>query len=162
MKAKHVTAQYFPQILSETVSQSEQRIRAEVKRRGYQGSVELKNASLKVLAGRRHGKIYKIRNGRTARVHQASAAGESPAAMTGALRLSWRESTTIEEQGKHMTILSEIESNLKYAGPLEYGRSSSTTKNGKRYGAIAPRPYRQNIPKRAKPFIIESYGKAYD
>lgn len=158
---KNIKIEYFSLVLNETVEESESKIRSEVKRRSFMTATELKNASQKVLSGRRHGKKYRVYNGRTYREHQASAPGEPPALSSGILRLGWRESTEVAKSERTMTIVSAIQSNVKYAGPLEYGRPAGST-NGKKYPKIAARPYRDKIRQRARPFILDRYGKVYD
>lgn len=158
---KNIKIEYFRSVLNETVEESESKIRSEVERRSFMTATELKNASQKVLSGRRHGKKYRVYNGRTYREHQASAPGEPPALSSGILRLGWTESTEVDESERTMTIISSIQSNVKYAGPLEYGRPAGS-KKGKKYPEIKARPYRDKIKHRAHPFIMDRYGKSYD
>lgn len=62
---------------------------AELRGRATEGSMELRNAALKVLRGRRSGRVYRIPG--TKRTYRASAPGEPPAVRTGLFRLSWHE-----------------------------------------------------------------------
>lgn len=88
----------------------------------YEGKVKKK------LTGKRSGRIY-IVNGRP---HQASAPGEPPASMTGALRQSITH-TDVIWSGE--TASGEVGTNKPYGARLEFGGVDS---NGVR---ILPRPY---------------------
>lgn len=133
--------------LKRRVWQLEEQVRNEVKSRSFLVSNELRNSTVKVLSGVRHGRIYRF--GR--RTYQASRPGEPPAVRTGTLRLSFRPRTILTESsttGDEVIMHSQVATDVKYA-VLERG---IRFRSG-RY--IAPRPYgvraiKATIPKAAK------------
>lgn len=104
-------------------------------------SSELKTASLEVLTGERHGRIYRRPGGG---YYQASAPGEPPAERTGVLRQSWQPVPS-GNQGINPC----IESNVPYA-TIEFGSAD---------GKVAPRPYADKIKERAFPQICALYER---
>lgn len=84
----------------------------------------------KKLTGSRSGRVYTV--GRRGRTHQASAPGEPPAVLTGALRQSITHDGPTW-QGDEVS--GEVGTQLPYAAILEFG---GMTWNG---GRILPRPY---------------------
>ena len=132
-------------------------------RAGTKGSVELKNASMLVLRGQRHGRRYNVpgtgrvtynKRNKTARVsykqYTASAPGEPPAVRTGMFRLKWYPQTEITNGGRN--VVSRIRNNIK-------------VKNGRLLGDIleegtgrmAPRPYQEQVLAKALPKIRRYY-----
>lgn len=141
----------------------EDRIFNHMMRAGNLASMELKNASMLVLRGQRHGRRYNVpgsgrvtyrKRDKTARVsyrqYTASAPGEPPAVRTGAFRLGWMPQTKIENGGR--TIVSRI-------------RNTQRVRNGRLLGDIlengtermAPRPYQEKVLSKALPKIRRHY-----
>ena len=129
---------------------------------GYKSSLELKNASMLVLRGQRHGRRYNVpgtgrvtyrKRDKTARIsykqYTASAPGEPPAVRTGAFRLGWRPVTNIMDNGKFVesSILNNVRANNHVLGELlEHGTSR-----------MAPRPYQERVLEKALPKIKRHY-----
>lgn len=142
----------------------EDQIISHMMRAGTRGSVELKNASMIVLRGQRHGRRYNKpgsgrvtydRKNKTARVsysqYTASAPGEPPAVRTGMFRLGWKPQTKITDGGKSVT--SQIRNSqrvgkqkLLLGDILEQGT-----------GRMAPRPYQEKVLTKALPKIKRYY-----
>lgn len=145
------------------VEDVEDQIIAHMMRAGFKSSLELKNASLLVLRGQRHGRRYNVpgtgrvtynKRNKTAKVsyrkYTASAPGEAPAVRTSAFRLGWSPYTRVTENGRVVT--SSI-------------RNSQKVKNGELLGDIlehgtrrmAPRPYKKQVLEKAMPKIRRHY-----
>lgn len=140
-------------------------IKHEMERRSYLVSNELKNASMEVLRGQRHGRRYKVpgtyrrqrdktdgemKNGR---YYTASAPGEPPAVRTGAFRLSWQPSTQVV----FGSYISRIESDL----PTDNGRYTLGEILEEGTERMAPRPYQDRILEKAEPEIVRIYSEPY-
>lgn len=132
-------------------------------RAGTKGSVELKNASMLVLRGQRHGRRYNVpgtgrvtynKRNKTARIshkqYTASAPGEPPAVRTGMFRLKWYPQTEIMDGGKNVT--SRIRNNIKVKNGRLLG---DILENGT--GRMAPRPYQEQVLAKALPKIRRHY-----
>ena len=145
------------------VEDVEDQIITHMMRAGFKSSLELKNASLLVLRGQRHGRRYNVpgtgrvnynKRNKTAKVsyrkYTASAPGEAPAVRTGAFRLGWMPQTRVTENGRVVT--SSI-------------RNSQRVDNGELLGDIlehgtsrmAPRPYKKRVLEKAMPKIRRHY-----
>lgn len=141
----------------------EDQILSNMMRAGQLSSIELKNASMQVLRGQRHGRRYNVpgsgrvnynKRSKTARVsykqYTASAPGEPPAVRTGAFRLGWMQQTKITDGGRTVTSLI---------------RNSQKVNNGDLLGDIlehgtkrmAPRPYQEKVLTKALPKIRRYY-----
>lgn len=141
----------------------EDRIFEHMMRAGNLASMELKNASMLVLRGQRHGRRYNVpgsgrvsysKRNKTARVsyrqYTASAPGEPPAVRTGAFRLGWMPETKIEGGGKR--IISRIRNTQK----VDNGRLlGDILEEGT--GRMAPRPYKEKVLSKALPKIRRHY-----
>lgn len=135
----------------------ELRPRAEraVKRAGLHFQNELK----RTLTGRRSGRTYRI--SRTGKLHVASAPGEPPAVLFGALRNSighrgpeWRAWTVQVEVGVGLGTRASGDVNPEeYATRLEFGGAS-------RGVYIAPRPYMAPTAARVEPTIERMFEAA--
>ena len=113
-------------------------IEAELPTRAVLATNALRNASLEVLRGQGHGRRYGS--------HQASAPGEPPAVLTGALRGSWRP---ISDGGFNPG----IETSIFYADYME---------NGTPGGMIAPRPFVDKIIEMAEPEVTDIYNMPFN
>lgn len=148
-----------------TVEETTEHIKHEMERRSYLAANELRNASLEVLRGQRHGRRYKVpgtfrrqrdkvtgkmKNGR---YYTASAPGEPPAVRTGMFRLSWQPTARVV-MGSY---ISRIESDLR----TENGQHTlgEILENGT--SRMAPRPYEDRILEKAEPRIVRIYGQPY-
>lgn len=138
-----------------------EQVKNEALARSYAASNELRSAALHVLRGQRHGRRYRVPytlvsgrppsgRQRKPRYYTASAPGEPPAARTGTLRLSWFPRPKADRSGRQWKIMPAIESELKYARPIEEGTAK-----------MAPRPYADLIRARALPRIRAIYGRPY-
>ena len=115
------------------------------------GKELVKHAKTEILKkGNRSGHIYKIRRGSTTRLHQASAAGEYPASISGDL---WR-SLGFEMQGSSSMVFGAGKVGLNdaedYARILELGGVAGVIGSGfsGKRAVIAPRKYlKQTIDK---------------
>ncbi len=141
------------QIIGKTIATTLKGLEKEVSKRAYRASNELRNSSLRVLRGKRSGKVYRVPG--TKQTYRASAPGEPPAVRTGAFWLSWGTHVHVEKNGTHFRAVSSIESKERAGGKLlgemlEHG----TTR-------MAPRPYKKKIIDRALPKIKEIYNKPY-
>lgn len=132
----------------------ELRPRAEqaVKRAAVYFEGELK----KTLTGRRSGRTYRV--SRTGTLHVASAPGEPPAVLTGALRNSIGHS---RPRWEGLAVSSEVGTGLgagnaseAYARRLEFGGADS------RGVYIAPRPYMAPTAERVEPVIGAMWERA--
>ena len=104
----------------------------------------VRSQTLETLSGSRSGRTYYVPG--TKRTYTASAPGEPPAQVTGALRQSIK--TSVEGEGK--TVIGKIGSDLPYAARLEFG-FRDTDSLGRRYN-MAPRPW-------LRPSFEKSLGK---
>ena len=145
-------------------------IKEQMKSRGVRASNELRNASLLVLRGQRHGRRYIVpgtgrvkyyKRTKTAKItyqhYTASAPGEAPAVRTGILRLSWQPKSYLVRTGDKYEIRSQALSterteNGKYllSDILEEGTSK-----------MEPRPHQQQIIDKAMPNIMRIYQEPY-
>jgi len=125
-------------------------IRKEMERRSYLAANELRNASLEVLRGQRHGRRYRVPG--TKRYYTASAPGEPPAVRTGIFRLSWKP-TTYAGFGSY---ISRIETNYATKSGHNLG---DILENGA--GRIAARPHHERILQKAQRPIERIYGQPY-
>ena len=140
-------------IIADTIKTTLTGIHGEAVSRAYRASNHLKTASLYVLRGQRHGRQYRVPH--TKRYYTASAPGESPAVRTGAFRLSWGTHVRIERQGNVFRCISSIESSLK-AGEYLLG---DILEEGKE--KMKPRPYKNEVRRRAEPSIKSLYMKPF-
>jgi len=125
--------------IDKIVEQAIKQVETELPERARHASVALRNATLEVLRGTRTGRVYRTpRGGR----YTASAPGEPPAPRTGTLRRSWRPVVSGNNPA--------IESNVQYAGYLEYGTSK-----------MARRPYEEKTVDLATPHIQRIYSRPY-
>lgn len=128
----------------------------------------LRNAMLKVMSGKRSGRVYKKvgtygkrrtkatkelmgqykRNLRGGQLYQASAPFEPPAVRTGTLRRSFTHRVQEQPNGKGIKVLAVLETRNKYAAYLEYGTNK-----------MAPRPYVEPIKQEAIPEIERLFQK---
>ncbi|MBC3798031.1 hypothetical protein [Acetobacterium tundrae] len=139
----------------------EKDIRDQVRQRAQnQVPIEIRNATIVVLAGKRSGRRY----GK----HIASAPGEAPAVKSNTLRLSHLPYQHTVEGNNGMTIVSGAETNVKYAATLEDGfdgmvkaRRGKNKKYVSYHLKIAPRPYVEQSKKKALNKIKELYREAY-
>ncbi|MBQ5659072.1 MAG: hypothetical protein IIV02_06065 [Peptococcaceae bacterium] len=141
----------------------EDQILSHMMRAGTKSSFELKNASMIVLRGQRHGRRYNVpgsgrvtynKRNKTARVsyrqYTASAPGEPPAVRTGAFRLGWMPQTKITDGGR--TVTSLIRNGQKVNNGDLLG---DILENGT--GRMAPRPYKEKVLSKALPKIKRYY-----
>lgn len=141
----------------------EDQILSNMMRAGTKSSIELKNASMQVLRGQRHGRRYNVpgsgrvtynKRNKTARVsyrqYTASAPGEPPAVRTGAFRLGWMPQTKITDGGR--TVTSLIRNGQKVNNGDLLG---DILENGT--GRMAPRPYKEKVLSKALPKIKRYY-----
>lgn len=85
---------------------------------------EVRNETLEVLSGPRHGRQYRVPG--TKRKYTASAPGEAPATATAELR----QSVGTKIEGKGRGIIGYVGSDSDHAKPMEFGTKT-----------IAPRPW---------------------
>jgi hypothetical protein len=128
-------------------------IDAELTRRAWLGSNELRNASQLVLRGARGGRTYRVPG--TKAYYQASAPGEPPAVRTGAFRGSWERSSF----GGFGSYISRIESSLHVGTKRSYVLGELLEKGTSK---MAPRPHHDRILEKAEPKIVQIYEKPYD
>ncbi len=141
------------QLIGKTVATTLKGLQKEVAQRTYRASNELRNSSLRVLRGKRSGKVYRVPG--TKQTYRASAPGEPPAVRTGAFRLSWGTHVHVEKKGVHFRAVAAIESKEKAGGHL----LGEMLENGT--GKIAPRPYKQAVIDAALPKIKEIYKRPF-
>lgn len=123
-------------------------IRAQLPGRAYRASNELRTAELRVLRGRRSGRVYRVPA--TRRSYRASAPGEVPAQRTGTFRLSWH--TAPSQDGTRARIESGMSAGGHVLGELlEKGTSR-----------MAPRPYQDKIIEKALPAVKRIYEEPYE
>ena len=122
-------------------------VRQQVEARSYQAANELRNSSLLILKGQRHGRRYRVPG--TKSYYTASAPGEPPAMRTGTYRSSFQP-TALKEGDLY---ISRIETDVPYADWLE---------NGTPGGQMAPRPHHERILKDAEPKVVRIYSEPYD
>ena len=127
------------------------RIKQEMESRSYKVANELRNASLEVLRGQRHGRIYTVPG--TRRKYTASAPGEPPANRTGAFRLSWQPSAHVV----FGSYISRIETNLR-TDDGKYTLGDLLEEGTER---MAARPYKDLILEKAEPEIERIYSEPY-
>jgi hypothetical protein len=126
-------------------------INGKVRSRGTRAVNALRNAELRVLRGKRSGKVYKKPFSKA--TYRASAPGEPPARRTGNLRLHWNGQVKEERSdSRGVSIIAQLESQELYAGILEDG--SPKTK-------MAPRPFVEKIKEEATPEIKKIYSEPY-
>lgn len=139
-----------------------EKVSQEIIARSVRASNELRNASLRVFAGRRSGRRYRVpytrgnfmknRKKRTshARYYTASAPGEAPAPRTSTLRRSWwPRPRSVAALGRTFAYPA-IYSAMKYAWWLEKGTSR-----------MAPRPFEDRIKRAAWAAIRRIYRQPY-
>lgn len=120
-------------------------VNRELKSRSSIASMELRNAAMEVLRGKRSGRVYHKPGGGK---YTASAPGEPPAVRLGVFRKSWRP---VQYGANHQN--PAIETNEPYAGYLEDGTPG---------GMIAPRPFADKIVEKAKPEVEAIYAQPFD
>lgn len=145
-------------------------VKEQMRSRGVRASNELRNASLLVLRGQRHGRRYIVpgtgrityyKRTKTAKIsyryYTASAPGEAPAVRTGILRMSWQPKSYLARTGNtyevhSQAISTERTENGKYllSDVLEEGTSK-----------MAPRPHQRQIIDKAMPHILKIYREPY-
>lgn len=140
-------------VIGKTVATTLKGVQKEVSQRTYRASNALRNSSIYVLRGQRHGRTYTVPN--TGKKYRASAPGEPPAVRTGAFRLSWGTHVHVEKKGVHFRAVAAIESRERAGGRL----LGEMLENG--HGHTAPRPYKQRVIDHALPKIKEIYKKPY-
>ncbi len=141
------------QIIGKTIAVTLKDAQKEVEQRTYRASNELRNASIRVLRGKRSGRVYRVPN--TKKTYKASAPGEPPARRTGIFRLSWGTHVHVEKKGVHFRAVAAIESKERAGGRL----LGEMLENGT--GRMQPRPYKQKVIDEALPKIKEIYSKPY-
>lgn len=130
-------------------------ITQQMKSRGVRAAVKLRNAALETLRGQRTGRVYTVPY--TRRKYTASAPGEPPAQRTGAFRMSWRERSFAEQTGAgELRVVSRIQSGIKTKKGHLLG---DLLEDG--HGHTLPRPYKQQIIKKATPEIQRIYKAPY-
>lgn len=144
----------------------EDQIIAHMMRAGTLTSMELKNASMLILRGQRHGRRYNVpgtgrvhynKRNKTARItytkYTASAPGEPPAVRTRAFRLGWMPQTQITDGGK--TIVSTIKNKQRVGKNSKYLLGELLENGTER---MAPRPYQEKVLSKALPKIRRHYS----
>lgn len=116
--------------LAEIGEEELQKLRAPAALAVQRAAIHFSNAVKTTLTGPRSGRIYRV--SRTGKLHQASAPGEPPAVMFGALRQSITFSDPIWDGWE---VSSEVGTKLNKAARLEWG---GVDRRGVR---ILPRPY---------------------
>lgn len=113
----------------------------------------------KTLTGRRSGRTYRV--SRTGRTHVASAPGEPPAVLFGALRNSighrgptWKGWAVEAEVGTGLGVGGGNDPSAAYARRLEFGGIDS------RGVYIAPRPYMAPTEERVRPVLEQRWERA--
>lgn len=147
--------------LKATTSEIEQHIRQQVRQRAQnQVPIEVRNATIVVLAGKRTGRKY----GK----HKASAPGEAPAVKSNTLRLSHMPYQKTEEGSNGLSIVSGAKTNVRYAETLDQGYDDDVkARRGKNkkyvtyHLTIKPRPYVERSKKKAMNKIKELYRRPY-
>jgi hypothetical protein len=152
-------------VIQEAVEDATEAIKLQIEGRSYKAANELRNASLLVLRGQRHGRRYKVpgtfkkqkdpatgkmKNGR---YYTASAPGEPPAVRTGVFRMSWQPSAHVVFGSYISRISSDVTTdNGRYnlGEILENGTEK-----------MAPRPHHERIAKKAEPAILRIYDQPY-
>jgi hypothetical protein len=143
-------------MMDETIEELRPKAALAMKRSVLRFESELK----KTLTGKRSGRTYRV--SRAGNLHVASAPGEPPAVLFGALRNSvghtepkWRDRTTIEaEVGTGLGVTSGGQESPAYARRLEYGGADS------RGVIIWARPYMAPTAERVDPIIEEILERA--
>ena len=134
-------AEYLRVEVDETVKQLNQEARSQARR----AVNVLRNSAMRVLAGKRHGKIGRVPNTKTRYI--MSAPGEAPAVRTGNLRRNWRQYVLAEEHTGGTRITARIKSDMPYSDYLDEGTSK-----------MAARPYKEKTKNMAMPEINEIYS----
>lgn len=137
---------------------------AHMMRAGTMGAFELKNASMLVLRGQRHGRRYNVpgtgrvtynKRAKTAKItyqkYTASAPGEPPAVRTGAFRLGWYPQTKISDGGK------SVSSRIRNSQRVGKNKILLGEILEKGTGRMAPRPYQEQVLSKALPKIRRYY-----
>lgn len=161
-------------LLDRPIAEVKERIHHQMESRSYLAANELKNASMLVLRGQRHGRVYNVpgtgrvkyykrgsRDGKhkagtatiTYRKYTASAPGEPPAVRTGAFRLSWQPTAKVV----YGSYISRIESSLR----TENGRYLLAELLEEGTPKMAPRPYTDLIAEKARKPIERIYSEPY-
>ena len=130
-------------------------IRHQVESRSYKAANELRNSSLEILRGQRHGRRYRVPGKKTH--YTASAPGEPPAARTGLFRISWQP-TALKEGD---TYISRVESDRRVGKNGKY-LQGEILEDGTPGGRMKPRPYQDKILEHAEPKIVRIYSAPYD
>lgn len=136
-----------------------------MKRSATMGSIELRNNTMIVLRGQRHGRVYNVPNtGRvkynkrthtatvTYRKYTASAPNEAPAVRTGIFRLSWKENAEIERDG--YVVRSQVRSNVRVGKGGQYLLGDILEDGTSR---MLPRHYKGQVLEKSKPTIMRHY-----
>lgn len=127
----------------------------QMKSRAYRGANELRNASLLVLRGQRHGRRYLVPG--TRRHYTASAPGEPPAVRTGTFRRSWMRKVEILADGdKYASVSMQIKNPVRCPNGHLLG---DYLENGS--SRMAPRPHHEKIRTKASPKIIKILKEPY-
>ncbi|HIS61469.1 MAG TPA: hypothetical protein IAC14_04355 [Candidatus Scybalomonas excrementigallinarum] len=154
-----------------------EKINSETYSRAFQVGNALRNAELKVMSGKRSGRVYKkvgtygkrktqgtkalmgqyghkLRGGQ---LYQASAPGEPPAVRTGTLRRSFTHKVQGLQSSSGIKVVASLETRNKYAGYLQDGtkKKDGTTK-------MAPRPFKEEIIKEAMPEVEKILNRSYE
>lgn len=147
-----------------------QQINSEIYNRAFQVSNVLRNAELKVMSGKRSGKIYKkpgtygkrktkatktlmeqyATKLRSGQLYQASAPGEPPAVRTGTLRRSFTQRVLGLRKSSGIEVVASLETRNRYAKYLQEGTKS-----------MEPRPFVEPIIKEAMPEIERILNRQY-
>lgn len=140
-------------VIGKTIRTTLKGVEQEVSARTFRASNELRNSALRVLRGKRSGRMYRVPT--TKQRYRASAPGEPPAVRTGLFRNSWGSRIHVEKRGKHFIAVASIQSNIRVGkyllgDLLEYGA-----------GNMGARPYKQAVRNMAMPKVIELYKKPY-
>ena len=141
-------------VSAEVIQDVFKRIGEEVELRSWLVSMEVRNATMYVLRGQRHGHTYRVPG--TKRTYTASAPGEAPANRTGVFRASWQmHSETITVDGDEITAAG-VESRNKV--PRGYLLGEMLEKGTAK---MAPRPYREAVRERAMKEVVRIYNRPY-
>ena len=148
-----------------------EKINSETYSRAFQVGNALRNAELKVMSGKRSGRVYKkvgtygkrktqgtkelmgqyghrLRGGQ---LYQASAPGEPPAVRTGTLRRSFTHKVQGLKGSRGIKVVASLETRNKYARYLQDGTKK-----------MAPRPFIDPIIQEAKPEVEKILNRPYE
>lgn len=134
---------------ADSTEKAVQKVFSAVISRGTRAAVALRNSELRVLSGKRSGRVYRKPHTKKA-VYTASAPGEPPAVRSGTLRRSFMPDSGVSRQSGSVTVRPYIVSDTRYAGYLEEGTRR-----------MAPRPFRERVITEAKPEIMRIYSEPY-